>query len=118
LLEDLADELDDARRIALPGVIPPSRLTLARIGVEDLRANGRRSDVEREDPRHDPTITSGGGYAGNHDDREDDGEGRSASDLALERFFRKSADSVFRPALRHPQSDVCKVPFCREAASL
>jgi hypothetical protein len=26
-----------------------------------LRADGRRPDVEREDPRHDRTITSGGG---------------------------------------------------------
>jgi hypothetical protein len=69
LLEDLAHELDDACGIALTGVVTPSGVTLVRLGVEDLRTNGRRSDVEREDPRHDPTITSGGGYAGNHDDR-------------------------------------------------
>ena len=46
LVDRLLHELDHPRRVRLVDVLPPRRLTLLGGRVEDLRADGRRPDVE------------------------------------------------------------------------
>ena len=61
LVDRLADELDDACRIALSRIVTAGRFALSRLRVEDLRADGGGTDIDREDPRHARTITARGG---------------------------------------------------------
>ncbi len=56
LVDRLANELDHACRIVLAWILSPRRSALLRVRVEDLRADGGSTDVDREDPRHARTI--------------------------------------------------------------
>jgi hypothetical protein len=54
LVDGLPDELDDSCRLVLAGVLALRRLSLLRLGVEDLRPNRGRTDVDGQDAWHEP----------------------------------------------------------------
>jgi hypothetical protein len=54
LVHGFAHELHDSRRIVLAGVLALSGLSLLSVGVEDLRPDRGRPDVECQHARHEP----------------------------------------------------------------
>src|SRR5437762_10076433 len=82
LVDRLTNERDGTRRIVLARILTPGGPVFLDVGSEDLRADGRGPDVDREDPRHAGTIASGSRLLGRLRDRQQDRDRGTESHLA------------------------------------